>query len=444
MEAAHVDPRHLTRAVAELGRRRPVVVSRAIFNTQGVKIIDAGVAVDERIYERLTQHQLAVPVEHSVTTAPSVDAALLRRHAAELIARQPVFARMAANDPARERLLAALESVPLPPPIAFLLTLMHELHPAQFGHAVACALTAAWLGDAPLVPRHDLAMLAAAGLLHDLGMLYIDPVLLQPDLPLSAEQRRQLYTHPLVSAILIERHRPYPREVLRAVLEHHEALDGSGYPRSLDAATISPWGRILALAELVAAQHDLPAGALDVRLSLQLRMNRPRFEPALAERLHGLLELRAADGTPARPAAESVDRLRTMQQILAAWPMALSGQPELGDARRRAVRMVGERCAQLLRTLADVGVAPPQLEMLGADALGDGDDDDTPAIELSLLVAEVAWQLRALNRMARRRWRAAGGENVPDALQRWLDDSEAAFDATTRGVAPAGEVGSEA
>ncbi|MFN7174104.1 MAG: biotin/lipoyl-containing protein, partial [Thermaurantiacus tibetensis] len=43
--------------------------------------------------------------------------------------------------------LAAIEAVPLPRPIAFQLTLMHELQPALFQHGVAGALTAAWLGD---------------------------------------------------------------------------------------------------------------------------------------------------------------------------------------------------------------------------------------------------------------------------------------------------------
>lgn len=430
MDVAQVDPRHLTSAVVELGRRRPVTVARAIFNTQGVKVIEAGVTVDERVYERLMQHQLATPIEQSVGTAASVDAPMLRRSAAELVEQHPLFGRMAASAAVRDRMLAAVESVPLPPPIAFQLTLMHELHPAQFRHAIACALTAAWLGDAPLVPRHDLTMLAAAGLLHDLGMLHIDPVLLQPELPLTREQRRQLYAHPLVSAILVERHRQYPREVIRAVLEHHEALDGSGYPRSLDAATISPWGRILALAELATAQLDAPMPGRDVRLSLQLRMNRSRFDAALAARLHGLLDLHAKDGHDVAPAAASVERLRRLQCALAAWPEALAGQPEIGEPRRRALRTVGDGCAQLLRTLADVGAAPAQLDML--DAVDDG--ADSPALELSLLADETAWQLRALNRLARRRWRARDGEAFPEALQRWLDDGEAAIGSEASGA----------
>jgi hypothetical protein len=150
--------------------------------------------------------------------------------------------------------------------------------------------------------------------------------------------------------------------------------------------------------------------------------NRPRFEPALVARLHALLELKAGKGRVVAPVASSIERLHALQRVLSAWPVVLADEPGLPDPRRRAVQAVGDRCSQLLRTLADVGAAPPQLEML--DAALPADVADSPALELSLLADEVAWQLRALNRLARRRWRAVAGEAFPPLLQGWLDDSE--------------------
>ena len=421
MADATGDPQHLTRAVTELGRRRPVVVARAIYNTQGIKVIDAGVTVDERLYERLMQHRLAAPIEDAVRAEPCVHGALLRERAVALAERQPLFARMLAPVIRRDRLLAAIESVPLPPPIALQLTVLLELHPAQFEHALACALTAAWLGDEALVTRQELAQLAAAGLLHDLGMLHVDPVLLQPAVPLRREQRQQLYAHPLVSAMLIERHHDYPRGVVRAVLEHHEALDGSGYPRHLAGDAIGPWGRIVALAELVSARHALPAARFEARLSLQLRMSRGRFDEALVQRLHRLLGGRGADGA-APPRAASIERLRTLQRALGEWPAALADSAAFTAERRRTVAEVSDRCAAVLRSIADAGAAPAQLAML--ETVGAGGDDG--ALELALLADEAAWQLRTLGRLARRRWRAASGEDLPPALQQWLERTDAA------------------
>ncbi|WP_119290213.1 HD-GYP domain-containing protein [Azohydromonas sediminis] len=410
-------PQHLARAVAELGRRRPVIVSKAIYNTQGIKVIEAGVAVDERVYERLLAHQLATPLEESVGTEPSVNGAVLRRATLALIARQPLFERMVAQPLRRDRLLAAIEAVPLPRPIAFQLTLMHELQPALFQHAVAGALTAAWLGDEGLATQQDLTQIAAAALLRDLGMMHIDPVLLQPAVPLSRDQRRQLYAHPLVSAMLLERHHPFSRELIRAVLEHHEALDGSGYPRQLEGDAITPWGRVLGAADLVAAQHALAPDRFESRLSLKLRMSYRRLDATLVRRLFPLL---APGGAPARdvPLDAVVQRLQTLQQVLSSWPPGPAG---LSAERQQVVRDIEERCHALVRMLAAAGAAPEQLPMLVA-----GGVDRELAFELSLLAEEAAWQLRAIGRLARRRWRLAPGETFPDAMQAWLDDAEAA------------------
>ncbi len=411
------EPLHLTRAVAELGRRRPVIVSKAIYNTQGIKIIDAGVAVDERVYERLMQHQLESPLEESLGTEPTVTGPVLRRATLALIERQPLFERMVAQPLRRDRLLAAIGSVPLPRPVAFQLTLMHELQPALFQHAVAGALTAAWLGDEGLATQQDLTQIAAAALLRDLGMLHIDPVLLQPTVPLSREQRRQLYAHPLVTAMLLERHHQFSRELIRAVLEHHEALDGSGYPRQLEADSITPWGRVLGVAELVAAQHALAPDRFESRLSLQLRMSYRRLDPPLVRRLYPLL---APGDAPARdvPLAATLQRLQALQQVLATWP---AGVPCSDDGRQRVLRDIDERCRALLRILAGAGAAPEQLPMLDTEGA-----DDALAVELSLLAEETAWQLRAIGRLARRRWGLAPGEAFPDEMQAWLDDAEAA------------------
>lgn len=42
MNEPMLDPRHYVRAVTELGEKRPVVATRAIYNTRGVKLLDQG------------------------------------------------------------------------------------------------------------------------------------------------------------------------------------------------------------------------------------------------------------------------------------------------------------------------------------------------------------------------------------------------------------------
>ncbi|MDB5848715.1 MAG: hypothetical protein JWP29_2467, partial [Rhodoferax sp.] len=425
MSETVTDAEHFTNAVAKLGEKRQLVTSTAIYSANGVKIIDKGVPVTAKLYERLVQHKTSTPLEQSMEVESAVNGRALRATAEELIAEQPLFARMTAKPADRALLLDLIETLPLPAPVAFQLTVARDVHPDQYRYFVAAALTAAWLGQRTLVPRYDLSMLAAAGLLHDLGMLHIDPVLLDPKQTISRGQRRQLYSHPLVSALLLERHHEYPKELIRAVREHHEVLDGSGYPAGLAGASISPWGRILSLAQVVAALAKAGRKHAELRLSVLLRTSRHRYDSALVNRLLPLLERSAEQTAEADPAdvtvADPVARLTAIDAALSGWPAALAQSAQLSQARRQGLTYIGERCADIRRTLVETGASPEQLVSLDEDAA-----TGLLAVELSLICHELAWQVRAMQRQALRRWALGPDENFPEPLQTWLAAVDAA------------------
>ncbi|MBA3057970.1 MAG: HD domain-containing protein [Gammaproteobacteria bacterium] len=425
------DPKHFIKAVTELGEKRPVLTTQAIFNDRGVKIIEKGVQVNAGLYERLMAHKLNVPLEQSVASTPTVTGALLRRQAEEVMRDVPFFERIAANPKTRNLLLDALTKLPLPDPIAFQLTLAYEVRPILFRHSVLMALFAAWMTQGMLVSRFDVSVASAAGLLHDIGMQHLDPVLLAPQSVIDRDQRRQLYSHPLVSTLLIERHHEYPRELLRAVREHHEFLDGSGYPGNLGGDAISPLGRILSLGELVTSLLASNEPACELRLRVLLRMNGHRYDAALVERVMQNTEPQTEGQSKGLAVmADPVNRLLEIDAILSAWPCELAGHADLSAARRDNLAAVAAQSAQLRRTLAAVGVAPQQLAQLGSEAL-----DEFLQLELSLLVQESTWQLRSLARQTRRRWRLEADARYPDALQFWLDRADTLV-ASISGTAP--------
>jgi HD-GYP domain-containing protein (c-di-GMP phosphodiesterase class II) len=408
---------HFTKTVAELGEQQPVVASCAIFNENGVKIIEKGVSINLNLYERLMQHKLSAPIEDCVSSSNTVTGESLRLTAQGILDEIAFYKRLAPDNKTRALLLDAIETIPLPDPIAFQLTIARDVRPDVYLHLIRTALTAAWLAKTPLLSRFDVNMAAASGLLHDIGMLHIDPLLLQPQHLVSHHQQRQLYAHPLVSTALIERHHRYPKEVVRAVREHHEYLDGSGYPRNLAGDAISPLGKLLSLSTVVAAMFAPGRAAPELRLSVLLRMNTHKYDGTLVLQVIASLQPRADVMTAGLEHFDDpVSLLLKINGVLGQWPAELAAIPKLSPARRDELALMVTQIAQIERMLAGVGVAPDQLAQLGSEAL-----DDELLLELTLLTREAGWQVRTLARQIRHRWRAKPGEHYPAPLQAWLD-----------------------
>lgn len=417
-------------AVADLAMQQPVTTSQPIFNAQGIKLLEGGVRVDQGLYDRLVSHRLSRPLDECVDADSSVDARVLREAALAALAQWPFFARMAPAGRTREIVLEAIAAVPLPKPIALHLTLARDRRPGLFAHSILMALLCAHLAREGGAALHDVADAAAAGLLHDMGMLHIDPTLLDGDARLSGERLNPVYVHPLTSSMLIGRFAEYPKQVARAIVEHHERLDGSGYPRGLMGDAISPLGRMLSLAEVVTAMFDGEREQPEQRVSLLLRINPRRYDPALVPSIHRLLRAAPAPEADAGdPPERSIARLLRLSDELGRWrETAETIGRELDGAHAALLLSMNEQNATLQRMLYEAGVTREQLGALGDDV----GEDATVRVELWALAEELLWQLHAAANQLQRRWKATEPALPhPPALAAWfagvasLDEHEA-------------------
>ncbi len=87
--------------------------------------------------------------------------------------------------------------------------------------------------------------------LHDIGMCKLPPFLLTKKQGLTSEELLKIQAHPLVGMKMLHKIEPPAKEVVQAVYEHHERLDGSGYPQK----TTSPGviAKITAIADSLSA-----------------------------------------------------------------------------------------------------------------------------------------------------------------------------------------------
>ncbi|HID87609.1 MAG TPA: PAS domain S-box protein [Anaerolineae bacterium] len=102
------------------------------------------------------------------------------------------------------------------------------------------------------LPEEQIEGLRMAGLLHDLGKITVPAEILAKPGPLNDLEYGIITTHPQIGHdVLKEIEFPWP--VAEIVLQHHERLDGSGYPQGLSGEEIILEARILGVADVVEA-----------------------------------------------------------------------------------------------------------------------------------------------------------------------------------------------
>ena len=161
------------------------------------------------------------------------------------------------------------------------------------GHAERVTSLADMMADALLLPDSEAASLLRAAMLHDIGKVAFPVEVLRKKGPLEEQQMRLIRTHPERGAALLNALDP-DEEVARAVLCHHERIDGSGYYGKKDES-FSRSSRILAVAEAYDAMTTSRVGETLTKegaLGL-LRADRgARFDPDCVDSLVDVLRPR--------------------------------------------------------------------------------------------------------------------------------------------------------
>lgn len=133
----------------------------------------------------------------------------------------------------------------------------------------------------------ELERLGLAGLLMDIGLVLIPASIRDKQSRLTLDEYDIIKTHVELVADTIGRSTPLHTAVLDAVLQHHERLDGTGYPHGLAGPAISTVGRMAAIADAYSAltaprTYARAVAPFDAVLVL-LKRNKQWFDPDLLE-----------------------------------------------------------------------------------------------------------------------------------------------------------------
>jgi putative nucleotidyltransferase with HDIG domain len=119
--------------------------------------------------------------------------------------------------------------------------------PSLRPHSLATARLARDLALKLELTTEEVEAVSIAAILHDVGLLLLDPAMLTKP-SLTSEEMRKVRNHPELAAVFLKDLR-FPFDVVKMIRHHHERWDGRGYPEGLRETGIPIGSRIIALIE---------------------------------------------------------------------------------------------------------------------------------------------------------------------------------------------------
>ncbi|HOV63710.1 MAG TPA: HD domain-containing phosphohydrolase, partial [Spirochaetia bacterium] len=99
-------------------------------------------------------------------------------------------------------------------------------------HIIRTTIIALALSEFLKFPPHKQIELGLAALFHEIGMTRIPESIYMSNRPLSEKERQAITAHPILGFKMLKEAN-FPPSIYLAILEHHENIDGTGYPRRI-------------------------------------------------------------------------------------------------------------------------------------------------------------------------------------------------------------------
>jgi len=153
--------------------------------------------------------------------------------------------------------------------------------PYTAGHQQRVSQLACAIAEKMALPSGTIEGIGIAGLLHDVGKIRIPISILSRAGKLLEAELKMIKIHPEVGFDILKEI-PFPWPVAKMVLQHHERLDGSGYPQGLSEHEILPESKILAVADVIEANSSFrpyrPAHGIDAALKVLIQKKGKQYD----------------------------------------------------------------------------------------------------------------------------------------------------------------------
>lgn len=385
---------HYLDKVLALSEEVGVTATEDIYDANGIKLLAKGAQVSRKLQERLIVHRLRKPIESCIAVEGAVDARSLAACVARIGEESPAIGAILAVSGTTGSMLARdIGALAFAPPLAMMLTMIDRGDPNGLRHVAEVAtLALAFATQAGLGPDGR-QVAAMAGVLHDIGELYINPALIRATHVLSAEEWSHVIVHPHIGRLLIQDLGDCPAAVGIAVAEHHERLNGTGYPRAMIAGQSSLAGQLVASAELVSGllhkTHPLQRAELALKI---VSGEHPRLVSTVLSQASRQFGDQDFSMHAAAVDDEEIARLSARMSDAAALAGSLACANTVAPRHVDLLLRTRERLALVQRAFMATGLDMRIAVLEGAPA------GDAEIFESELALREISWRVRDIGR----------------------------------------------
>jgi HD-GYP domain-containing protein (c-di-GMP phosphodiesterase class II) len=242
--------------LANLQEKTKIVATEDILSDQGVLLAKSGIELNKRVCENILRFKLLKPLEDSIAIENQLNAKTIYNSITQFIASDPWITAInnkLGDKVILQRCCLRLEKFPL---LLQKLTVLNLEIPHIFEQALFSAYFAYLCGLLDKLSQSEIEEYFLAGIVHDIGFLHINHQILKKENDLTAEEWRAIQSHPVIGYEILKNISSFPKNVSRSVLEHHEKLDGSGYPRNKTAHELGSLGQLISLLDNTIAIYN--------------------------------------------------------------------------------------------------------------------------------------------------------------------------------------------
>lgn len=237
--------------LALLSATNPVVVVEDILALDGELLLARTTLLDQKNVACLKNKTLAQPLANSIHIEQLIGADDLLQHLLDTIRSTEYFQSLAERKHPLSSLTpvcAMLSSLPL---VQQFMTVMAAQMNDLYHRTLCVSLWSLYIAQEMRLPAQESGEIFWAAITHDVGMLHLDPQILNKTDELTADDWQHLQSHVDISTKILLDIPGLSPAIITAVGEHHERCDGTGYPLAKVESELSISGQILAVADAI-------------------------------------------------------------------------------------------------------------------------------------------------------------------------------------------------